>query len=96
MAKVIGPAAQEFIDGLNSKDETSKYAVFTVMPGNKYDRIVAKPHNSSQSHVYAFVDIEGNVYKAAGWKAPAKGIRYNSIAAALKAADPYGGFLYLR
>ena len=96
MAKVIGPAAQEFIDGLNSKDETSKYAVFTVMPGNKYDRIVAKPHNSSQSHVYAFVDIEGNVYKAAGWKAPAKGVRYTSVAAALAKANRFGSFLYAR
>lgn len=25
--------------------------------------------------VYAFVDYDGNIYKPAGWKAPAKGIR---------------------
>jgi hypothetical protein len=96
MAKVIGPHAQAFIDGLNSKPVTSEYAVFTVAPGNKYDKIIAQPHNSSQKHVYAFVDIDGNVYKAAGWQAPAKGIRFASVASALVMADPYGSFLYIR
>jgi hypothetical protein len=94
MAIVISNHAQEFIDGLNAK--LSDYGVFDVRPGKKYDKIAVTPHRSSQTFVYAFVDTDGNVYKAAGWKAPAKGVRYTSVADALMKADPYGSFLYAR
>jgi hypothetical protein len=30
---------------------------------------------SGRKSAYCFLDYEGNIYKAAGWKAPAKGIR---------------------
>lgn len=29
----------------------------------------------SRKSAYCFLDYEGNIYKAAGWKSPAKGIR---------------------
>ena len=93
MALVISNHAQEFIDGLNAKFDD--YAVFSVNPGKKFDKIVATT-SGNHSHVYAFVDTDGNVYKAAGWKAPAKGIRYTSVASALANADRFGGFLYAR
>lgn len=39
----------------------------------KYIRIWYTSANTRSS--FAFVDHEGNIYKCAGWKAPAKGIR---------------------
>jgi hypothetical protein len=51
-------------------------------------------------HVHAFVEIEtGDLLKAAGWKAPAKGARGNILddadfARILSVADPYGSYLY--
>lgn len=53
--------------------------------GKKYKRIVVKEYNAKDgkelSHtgsVYCFVNAEnGDVLKAAGWKAPAKGARGN-------------------
>jgi len=66
----------------------------------KYWRIVMGdgPHRS----VHAFVDpTTGDVYKAAGWKSPAKHVRYNlldddSFADMLDKVDPFGAYLYLR
>jgi hypothetical protein len=46
---------------------------FTAMVGKKYVRIV-ESYNGSRS-VYCFLDLEGNILKAASWKAPAKGKR---------------------
>jgi hypothetical protein len=93
---VTSSHTQEFVDGLNVKPVTAEYGVFDVKVGKKYDKVTVKPHRSSQTFVYAFVDSEGNVYKAAGWASPAKGIRYTNVKAALAAADPYGSFLYKR
>lgn len=44
--------------------------------GKKYARIVEEQTYGSGRHVYCFIDLEnGNILKAAGWKAPAKGAR---------------------
>jgi len=46
---------------------------FTTMWGKKFIRVVrVQPHSKA---VHCFVDMEGNIFKAAGWAAPAKGIR---------------------
>jgi hypothetical protein len=75
--------AQEFVDYLNARIARSGYnerqvqgnkVFFSVMQGKKYARIV-QGGDSSQRSAYAFVDAEGNIYKAAGYKAPAKGVR---------------------
>ena len=48
----------------------------SAMHGARYIRIVAD--NASQRSSFAFVDTtNGDVLKAAGWKAPAKGARGN-------------------
>lgn len=55
--------------------------VFDYTKGPKYVRIVRKdthkgvvqPHGS----VHCFLDYQGNIYKSASWKAPAKHIRGN-------------------
>ncbi len=50
---------------------------FVVEPGRKYLKIVMV---NNQRSVHAFVDkVTGDLYKAATWRAPAKGARYNLI-----------------
>jgi hypothetical protein len=73
----------------------SQFMTFLVeRPGVKYTRIVqtATAHRS----VYCFVDAEGNIYKSAGWKAPAKGVRSTLATVDIANVDPYGSWLYRR
>jgi hypothetical protein len=66
----------------------------------RYWRIVMV--NYGQRSVHAFVDpTTGDVLKAAGWKSPAKGVRYNllddeSYERMIANVDPFGGYLYAR
>ena len=70
---------------------------FTISSGRKYYKI-----NEVNGGVHAFVDKEsGDLYKAASYKAPADGVRYNlldesSRELALSKADWAGGYLYKR
>jgi MoaA/NifB/PqqE/SkfB family radical SAM enzyme len=68
----------------------------TAEPGRKYIRIV-EDYCGSRS-VYCFLDYDGNIYKSASWKAPAKHIRgtvFDSDYSYGKALGPYGA-AYLR
>ena len=71
-------------------------------PGKRFVRIVMTVNGGNQRSVHAFYDIRtGDVYKAAGWKAPAKHVRYNllddaSFARMLEACDWPGHYLYIR
>ncbi len=49
------------------------YRVVTAEPGRKYIKLVVV--SGGQRSVYCFLDMEGNIYKAASWRAPAKYIR---------------------
>lgn len=71
---------------------------FEYNPRAKYHRI------TRAGSVHAFIDANGNVYKPAGWKAPAKHVRYSltdpasrqALYAAAAAPDSFaGGYLYL-
>jgi hypothetical protein len=75
--------AQELVDYLNARIARTGYnerqvpgntVHFSLMQGKKYARVIcgSKPGMGS---AYAFVDADGYIYKAASWKAPAKGIR---------------------
>lgn len=58
-----------------------KADLYSAERGQKYIRIVGQRRDSSNlpvqygRSVYCFLDYQGNIYKAAGWKAPAKHIR---------------------
>lgn len=70
---------------------------FTVRKGQKFDKIFQGQTPEQMGSVHCFVDnATGEVYKAAGLKAPAKGVRYSSVEGAVEAADLYGGYLYVR
>lgn len=60
-----------------------------IIPGRKYAKIaLTKPDGYRM--VYCFVDIAtGNILKAAGWKAPAVGIRGN-ISGNTSRCTPHG------
>ena len=105
---LLNERIQEWADALlasyvarypNDTNRASSYTL-SVDVLRKYWRIVMGdgPHRS----VHAFVDPStGDVYKAAGWKAPAKGVRYNllddeSFARMLDGIDPFGSYLYVR
>ena len=67
---------------------------YYVERGRKYHRVVQ--HDSSRS-VHAFIGEDGMLYKAAGWKAPAKGARYNletDMDVIRQRFDPHGSYLY--
>ena len=74
------------------------YRVFsTDTPGPRFTRIVEEKCKSMDRCVHAFVENStGHVYKAEGWKKPAKGIRYTSVESALAALGDgtFSGYLY--
>ena len=72
---------------------------FTMQFGRKYIKVI-----QDNTSVHAFIDKKtGEVYKPAGWKSPAKIVRYDLrlISDRAKLHDPNftdwaGGYLYLR
>jgi hypothetical protein len=78
-------AAQSFVDWINTLPTGTGpgqvpegYSYSLDHPGKRYVRIVMDAKGSKSVH--AFVDVEnGDLLKAAGWKAPAKGARGNLI-----------------
>ena len=68
------------------------------VPGRKYGKVVFA--GTWQRSVHSFVDLStGDLLKAAGWNAPAKGVRFNLLQELDKVtavADPYGSYLYKR
>ena len=97
-----------FMDAASAKHTAERFANlqpdrFWVHSGQKYIKIVQgrDPEGDSRIVVHSFVDaLTGDVYKAAGWKAPAlNGARYNlldadSLALLKERFDVYGGYLY--
>ena len=81
---------QEFKDGKCDYD-------FVIESGRKYHKVVMV---SNQRSVHAFVDKKtGELYKAASFKAPAKGVRYDlrlikDREFVFKNCDWAGGYLY--
>jgi hypothetical protein len=105
---------EDRIDGLISKlirsfekQYPGRYGdmTFEINKGNKYYKIMEVTSSMgciTSRSVHAFVSRQtGAVYKPAGWKSPAKHVRYNllddaSYANCLERADWAGGYLYIR
>ena len=81
--------------------DAPEYKFYIAEGGRKYHKIIMQYENGQQS-VHAFVDKKtGEVYKAASWKSPAKGVRFNLLVIKerewlLEHADWAGGYLYAR
>lgn len=84
-----------------SAEQYEHYSV-DAGPARKYVRIVGDTGGQYGRSVECFVDINtGDVLKAAGWKAPAKGVRFNlldeeSKQALYEACGFANGYLYLK
>ena len=69
-----------------------------LIPGRKYGKVVFG--NGDDRAVHSFIDLStGDLLKAAGWNAPAKGTRFNLVTELDKVttvADQFGGYLYKR
>jgi len=82
----------------NGKDSGYK---FYIESGRKYHKLIMETGGGSRS-VHAFIDKKtGDVYKAASFKAPAKGVRFNLCIMSdrewlMEHADWAGGYLYIR
>ncbi len=95
-------AANDSSDFTNDRIEAIKngdHYKFVVETGRKYHKIV-QTDNSGGESVHAFVDKKtGEVYKAASYRAPAKGVRYDLRLIEqrewlFKNADWAGSYLY--
>ena len=95
-------AANDSSDFTNDRIEAIKngdHYKFVVESGRKYHKIVQTDSSGCQS-VHAFVDKKtGELYKAASFKAPAKGVRYDlrlieDREFVFKNCDWAGGYLY--
>ena len=88
------------LDYKSSYSDSNPYK-FYIESGRKYHKVIMETGGGSRS-VHAFVDKKtGDVYKAASFKAPAKGVRYNllrieSREQCFERADWAGSYLYLR
>lgn len=85
---------ERFVEILNNKAEKQgSFTRFYSRPGKKYTKIL-----ENRGGVHCFIDSNTlDVYKAASFSAPAKGIRYNlntDMETLEKVADIYTGYLY--
>ena len=74
---------------------------YALISGRKYHKVMQCVDGQTES-VHAFIDRKtGEVYKAASYKAPAKGVRFNLLIIeerefVLENCDWAGGYLYIR
>lgn len=104
--KDIMKAVKEYIKGVqkvhdddykkNYKNLTPPEIIFKK--GGRYIKVIRKDRTGSSQSVHSFVDTKegpeyGNIYKPAGWKAPAKGARGNVFSAqnGMEAISKAGG-----
>jgi len=80
---------EQFVSDLQKIMPESRGEV-TFSTGRKYFKII------SYGSVWGFVDFDGNVLKAAGWRGPAKGIRGNITDPEIISKVDWTGPRYLR
>jgi|TARA_B100001964_G_C14158628_1_gene565553 hypothetical protein len=85
----------EFVDHLNNvMEKPDNYSYDFSTRGSKYFKVHMNSHGSRS--VYCFVDKRsGDIYKAAGWRGPAKGSRGSILDTnSYINSDWSGGWLY--
>ena len=96
MSKDLEGAISRFMDHLNhvmDKPENFRYILDELKVRCRVVRRIGE--DKIQDSVYCFIDFEGNIYKAASWKTPAKGVRASVFdEASYKNANWAGGWLY--
>ena len=83
-----------YLEILNSRDENHN---FGVVHGTKYSKVVELNSAGQPASAHSFVNSQGQVFKVANWKTPAKGVRYNlntDIELLDKVADVHTSYLY--
>lgn len=87
------------VDAINDAFKKDRVGVtFTAQPGSKYIKIVENYNGYGGRSVYCFIDYNGNIYKSASWRAPAKHIRgsvFDENYSIGKCLEPFGA-AYLR
>jgi len=76
--------------------DLKRYPTYELTRGPKFIRVVEA--GAAQRSVYCFLDYQGNIYKADGWKKPAKHVRgsiFDENYSIGKGLTVYGG-VYLR
>ena len=88
-------AVQARVNGYFAKTSpNNKPPVIKAEPSRKYVRLVAEEHDGTYRSAIGFIEpVSGEIYKAAGWKAPAKGVRgrLSDIPAAVARTFPVNG-----
>ena len=96
--EVMTKVSERIIAEIKDRKDTYQFVIET---GRKYHKIIMETSDGSSS-VHAFVDKKtGEMYKAASFKAPAKGVRFDLRIIAqrehvLENCDWAGGYLYQR
>lgn len=72
------------------------HSTISFIRGPKYYKVIKASLEGHNRSVYCFIDNDGNIYKAASWKAPAKGIRAHIDTVKMSEIDEYGSWLYVR
>lgn len=62
--------------------------------GPKYFKVIVDSVNGGSGAAYCFIDLDGNIFKPASFKSPAKGIRGNIATVDPSKLDASGGWLY--
>ena len=60
------------------KDSIEKFRL-ELSYGQKFIKVIRTDADGSHRSVHSFVDFEGNIWKAASWKAPAKNFTRGSV-----------------
>ena len=92
--------ATKFAQLLNDKfGERPNRETLSIKAGRRFNKVVWQDENAQTRSVFAFIERStGDLYKAAGYNAPANYVRYpgdNLLTLAVEDADEYGGFLYI-
>lgn len=70
----------EYLKELEKHNNAGKIEICQKIYGADYNKRYIKiweayKNNQNGKSVFCFIDYDGNIYKPAGWNAPAKGIR---------------------